>query len=376
MKLMQPLSSVNVLEANDSSLTTAETLKVLILGPSLNQQGGMASVEKLIVHRIGDGIEVRHISTHEDGSIFRRLWIFQLALRQFLAGLLKNEVDLIHVHVSEKGSVFRAAVWVLLARLFGKPVVMHAHGCEFHQFHETLPKFVRHVVNWVFQQCACFIALSQSWREYYITHCELSPNRVVAFANPVSLPEQIPNRQGAEVVHFVCLGRVGHRKGSFDLLQAFAELSPEQKQRAKLRLAGDGEVKEAQSLADKLGIAPYVECLGWLNSDQCGKLLAESDVFVLPSYNEGLPMAMLEAMSWGLPVISTPVGGIPEVVIPHENGLLVNPGNSQELVDAMQILIEDEDLRLNLGRAARDQVTPLDVEAYCSRLASVYREIK
>ena len=86
-------------------------------------------------------------------------------------------------------------------------------------------------------------------------------------------------------------------------------------------------------------------------------------------------MAMLEAMGWGLPVLSTPVGGIPEVLISNQNGILVNPGNIQELTEAMQLLLENEDLRINFGQSARKQVEPLNIEDYRSRLGNIYRSI-
>jgi glycosyltransferase involved in cell wall biosynthesis len=104
-------------------------------------------------------------------------------------------------------------------------------------------------------------------------------------------------------------------------------------------------------------------------------MLAKADVFVLPSYNEGLPMALLEAMSWGLPVITTPVGGIPEVVSNTQNGLLVTPGDIQQLSEAMQSLIKEEKLRLSLGSAARISVAPLDVKDYFGSLKSIYHSV-
>lgn len=380
MKFMKILSSfqslADVTESGNINFDSRpEKIKVLMLGPSLNHQGGMASVEKLLVAHITDGIQVQHISTYEEGSALHRFWIFQRALYQLLAKLWKKEVDVIHVHFSERASVFRAVIWILLARLFRKPIVMHSHGCEFHTFYAATPKLAKQLINWSFQQSACFIALSDSWQNYYITHCKLSSKNVVVLINPVKLPMQVPDRRDVKVVNFVCLGRVGQRKGSFDLIRAFANLSIEQQQRAKLLLAGDGEVEEAQKLADNMGIATHVECLGWLSAQSCSQLLAKSDVFVLPSYAEGLPMAMLEAMGWGLPVLSTPVGGIPEVLISNQNGILVNPGNIQELTEAMQLLLENEDLRINFGQSARKQVEPLNIEDYRSRLGNIYRSI-
>jgi glycosyltransferase involved in cell wall biosynthesis len=99
-------------------------------------------------------------------------------------------------------------------------------------------------------------------------------------------------------------------------------------------------------------------------------------VFILPSYNEGLPMALLEAMSWGLPVITTPVGGIPELVISGTNGLLVNPGDIAGLSAALQSLVASEQLRLQLGNAARATVMPFEIGKYFSQLASVYMQCR
>ena len=368
-------SLVDVKEAIDLNLGSNRTkIKVLMLGPSLNHQGGMASVQKLLMHLTSE-TEVQHISTYEEGSAFHRFWIFLVALSKLFGKLWRNQVDILHVHFSERASVFRAVIWILIARLFRKPIMMHSHGAQFDTFYDSVPQFIQKVINWSFQQCSCLIALSQSWQDYYITHCKLSPEKVLVLINPVQLPTQIPERRNVQVVCFVCLGRVGQRKGSFDLLNAFAKLPIAKQQKAKLILAGDGEVEEARRLSKKLGIANYVECLGWMNAESCSQLLATSDVFVLPSYAEGLPMAILEAMSWGLPVISTPVGGIPEVIISNQHGILVEPGNIPKLTEAMQILLDNEDLRINLGKSARKQVEPLDIQDYRSRLACIYRNI-
>ncbi len=98
-------------------------------------------------------------------------------------------------------------------------------------------------------------------------------------------------------------------------------------------------------------------------------------MFILPSYNEGLPLAILEAMGWSLPIISTPVGGIPELVISHKNGLLVTPGNIKQLSSAMELLIENENLRLFLGSNARKNVEPLDIKNCSIRLADIYNSL-
>ena len=205
--------------------------------------------------------------------------------------------------------------------------------------------------------------------------CSSDLKQVVVFPNPTELPAQIPDRTDTSSIKLGFFGRVGSRKGTFDLIKAFAQIPDALKGKAELIIAGDGDIEEARRLAQTLNLENSIQFLGWIDSQTRDKLLADIDVFVLPSYNEGLPMALLEAMGWGLPVIVTPVGGIPELITSTENGLLINPGDVQKLSEAMQKLIESESLRLSLGNAARETVTPFDIKTYCSQLYEIYDSV-
>jgi glycosyltransferase involved in cell wall biosynthesis len=348
-------------------------IQVVMLGPSLNQQGGMATVEKLIAYYPSPDVEISHISTHEEGSITRRLIVFGLTFVRLLEKLIQGKLDILHLHVSEGGSVLRIALLALMGFLLRKPVILHTHGCEFHLFYDRLPSVGKWAVSSIFRHCDYVITLSNSWRQYYISACNLAPDRVIVLYNPVEVPKQLPVRAGTSKVHFVFLGRIGHRKGAFDLVRAFSSLPPEHQMKVELTLAGDGEVESLQELVHLLGLQNQVHLLGWINIEQRNQLLSQADVFVLPSYNEGLPVALLEAMAWRLAVITTPIGGIPEMIKHEQNGILVQPGAIEQIVQAMQTLIENPSLRLSLAKAARLQVVSLDIDHYFNRLLSIYR---
>jgi glycosyltransferase involved in cell wall biosynthesis len=352
-------------------------LKVMMLGPSLEEKGGMGSVGTLILNSAQGDVQIQHISTW-DGEASRksslhRFKVFTWAVTLFLWKLFLGEVDVVHIHLAERGSILRKSILALIAMAFRKPIFMHAHGCEFHSFHAKLPDGIKHIVNWILQQCTYLLALSESWKDYYVTHCGLTAEQVVVLPNPVEIPDSVPERTNSQKIKFAFLGRIGKRKGAFDLLEAFAKLAPEYREKSELVLAGIGELEQARSLAESLDIERHITFAGWVDPTGRSQLLSKADVFLLPSYNEGLPMALLEAMSWGLPAITTPVGGIPEVVTHNETGLLVDPGDVQQLTEALQSLIEDESLRLKLGSAARQRVTPLDVKHYSCSLHELYR---
>ncbi|HEY9612923.1 glycosyltransferase family 4 protein [Allocoleopsis sp.] len=348
-----------------------------MLGPSLEEKGGMGSVESLILDSSPVELQIQHLTTWDGEpsrqSSLHRLKVFTWALIIFLGKLLQRQVDVIHIHFSERGSALRMSILTLIAMAFRKPVITHAHGCEFHTFHDELPQGMKQVLNWILQRCTYLIALSESWKDFYINNCDLTAEQVVVLPNPVEIPENVPERSNShKKINIVFLGRIGKRKGVFDLLEAYAKVAPEQRKKSELILAGIGQVEQANHLAERLYLKEHVAFAGWVDSAKRSELLSQADVFLLPSYNEGLPMALLEAMSWGLPVITTPVGGIPEVITHNETGLLVNPGDVQQLAEALQSLIENESLRLELGSAARQRVAPLDVKIYSRSLSELY----
>ncbi len=354
-------------------------MKVLLLGPTLTQQGGMASVEKLILRVMKNhpDVEIEHLTTHDEGTPIHRSGVFLTALTRLLERLLTQPIDVVHLHVSERGSIVRSWLLIAIATLFNTPLLLHTHGCEFHTFFEQSPGWVRALTRWGFQQATQVIVLSQSWETYYRERCRLSADQVQVLYNPVDVAQTVPDRNTrGGTVNVLFAGRVGQRKGAFDLLQAVAQLSPETRRRVRLRLAGDGAIETAQQLSKTLGLSQQVEILGWVSTSDLARLLAEADIFALPSYNEGLPMAILEAMSWGLPVVTTPVGGIPEVVRSHHNGWLVKPGDTTALATALGQLVQHPEQRLSLGQAARETVLPFDLEVYAHQLFDLYGTLR
>ncbi|RCJ32942.1 glycosyl transferase family 1 [Nostoc minutum NIES-26] len=350
-------------------------LKILMLGSSLEQNGGIATFEKLIIKYAPTEIEIQHITSHDEGSIAHRLIIFCQALGKFFWKLIFEQTDIIYLQISERANIFRKSIFALIAFLFRKPVLLHAHGAEFHLTYSRLPKWAKQLLSGIFRRCSGLIVLSKTWKDYYVINLGLNPQQVFVLPNPAELPVEIPQRSNADRVTLLFCGRVGQRKGTFDLIEAFANLPVEQKNCTKLIIAGDGDIEQGRKLVEKLNLTKHITFAGWVNSEQRDKLLAEVDIFILPSYNEGLPMAILEAMSWGLPVITTPVGGIPELVVPNENGLLVKPGDIQQLSAAILSLITNEELRLIMGRTARERVMPYDIKNYVNSLLSVYKSV-
>jgi glycosyltransferase involved in cell wall biosynthesis len=348
-------------------------VRVLQFGPSLAVRGGISSVEQLICDYLPPYVSMRHIPTMEEGSALTKASVFARAVQVLRRSLESLDPTIIHIHVASRGSTLRKVILAEMVARAGRPLVMHAHGSEFDLFHRKLPAAVRRNVNRTLQRANVFITLSTQWRDFYVEECEISPSQIVVLPNPVRVPAEIPDRAARDTVQFLHLGRLGERKGAYDLVNAFAGLPEGLRNRARLVMAGDGDVDGVRRMAEPLG--RQVEVHSWINSHERDLLLERSDVFALPSRAEGVPMALLEAMAHGLPAITSPVGGIPDVFRNGVDGALVTPGDVPQIRAAMTKLITDDAHRLAAGRAARERARAFDVHVYARRLADIYQRI-
>lgn len=350
--------------------------KIVMIGAPFDAMGGMSSVVN--VYRsagLFDRFPIINIPTHCDGNVFEKLWIVLTAYSHFFSLLLFGCVRLLHVHVASRASFWRKSIFFILAFMFGVPTILHLHGAEFAIFYEKECGSMRKLfVRYVFDKVSRVVVLSLTWKTW-VQGISKNPH-VEMIYNPVLLPAQT----NASLVHrmgtVLFLGQLGKRKGVYDLLEAAARVAAVHSG-FRLLLGGDGELKQVRLRVEELGISDKVELLGWVKGGDKESYLAEAMIYVLPSYNEGLPMSVLEAMAAGLPVLSTPVGGIPEAVTDGVEGFLVEPGDIDALVARLNQLLETPDLAHRMGEAARRKVeSTFSSDAVLPCLERLYKELE
>lgn len=347
---------------------------VLMVGTDLAGMGGIRTVvEGYVQAGLFEKIACTYVATHRPGSHWTKLVAAATGWTRVAWRLATLDAPLVHVHLSSRASFWRKAVVCLLARLARRPYLLHVHGSEFADFYEECSPVARRIVRGVLARADLVLALSEAWR---VTLERISPRaRIEVLMNAVPLPALEDLRPAGESQPtLLFLGEIAPHKGVCELAHAFARVT-ERFPRLNLVYAGTGSaMEEVRRLPAQLQLEDRIECTGWLEAERKRAVLAAATIFVLPSYVEGMPMALLEAMSWGLPTIATAVGGVPEVVTHQVNGLLIKPGDVDALADAIARLMSDSLLRERLGNAARETVTTrFSLHAAFERLLEIYR---
>lgn len=319
--------------------------KVLVIGTSSKTRGGITAVINAYqTTNLWKEWNCVWLETHIDRSNVLKILFFLKSFLKYIVQLPK--ASLIHVHLSAPVSAIRKYPFLFLARIFKVPIIIHFHAFS---TDSTVDKKYFRLYNKIFNIANTIIVLSESWKQGLIKDLNIDSRKIQILYNPC--PRIINSQEIKKTNTVLYAGTLDDRKGYKDLIYSFSNIAlfyPEW----KLCFAGNGEISEGKKLAKDLNIQHQVVFEGWVYGNKKHKLFEEARLFCLPSYAEGFPMAVLDAWSYGLPVITTPVGGIPDVAVDGENMLLFNPGDIEVLSEKLKNMISNQDLRDKISEAS------------------------
>lgn len=348
-------------------------VKVLMCGSDLSVCGGMVSVIKnYLNYNNWEKYNIIYIPTHiEKNKIIVLLYFLQAYIR-ILIRALKGDFQIAYFHTAERGSFFRKAILVRTLRKLGIKTVMHHHAAEFESFYESLPDKKKKFVGDMLQRADLNIVLSNRLINM-ITGKSPQANVKVLY-NAVETYESNPYNSEAQNILF--LGRLGERKGTYDLLKVIKQLDEKLPKKVQFYLCGDGDVESVRNKIAEYGIEHRISHIGWIDGEQKKKFFEKAMINVLPSYNEGLPMSILETMAHGIPNISTNIASIPEVIREGENGFMITPGDLDKLAEDIMMLVDDETLRLKISKQAWEDINKeFALDAHISKLKNYLMDI-
>jgi len=352
--------------------------KILIVGPDLSLPGGVAHhVKTLLASPLNKNFELDYFKVGmslKDNPILIFLRFMFTPVR-FLWKIWCFWPDVIHLNPSfDSKSLRRELNIIVLCKLHGRSTVVQFHGGNISNLVKNgkIPIYVKLILKLADH----FVLLTRLQQQPLLRYC--SASRMTVIPNMIDTRMfHNSNRNHNGRYKILYMSKLESKKGIFDVLET-VELVINRFSNTKFLFAGDGPDKEkAKLLCCENGFEDHVKFLGYLPDQKKVNFLARGDIFLFPShYQEGMPYALLEAMAAGLPVIASSTGGIPEIIEHNKNGLLIQPGQSVVLAQAINNLLENHCLRKEFGEKNRYKAeTEYDIKVVCEKFNKLYRQL-
>jgi glycosyltransferase involved in cell wall biosynthesis len=338
--------------------------------------GGMGSIMAYLASLQQDPsgqFDLKRLETRGGGSIALSPFFLALAVSRIFVEASRGRLAVVHLNLAERGSVYRKAVLLAATKLAGGRVLLHLHAAQIVQFHASMGTAGRAMLRWMFRSADQCVVLGEVWRRWVIDTFAVRANRIGIIYNGVPATVTKPRARSAEgPFRLLFVGNLLERKGVKDLLRAFA--TPEITARGiVLTMAGGGPIDTYRAMAAELGIGDRVSFPGWVSQEEARSFMVNSDALILPAYDEGLPLVILEALASRTPVICTPVGSIPEVLEDRHTALFVTPGHEAGIAAAIVALHDQPEIGGTLSAAGAALYERLfTMEAFARSVGSLY----
>lgn len=352
------------------------SIKVLTCGNHPKINGGITSVISQI--RSYDwkqqNIDMDFIPTYYGGNAVNKTMGFIIAYLQLVFRFITNKPDIVHVHMSYKGSFYRASIIQRLSKKFGIKTIIHLHGSTFKDWFDSIDKAEQDKVKYLFESANATIVLGDKW--YKIVRDIAPKANLTILNNAVHISEKNASWDD-NCFKVLFMGVLIERKGVSDLIEA-AKILKEQNRLGNIRIVIAGTGSDEDFLKKKVSdycLENFVEFAGWVSGDLKEKYYLDSQMLVLPSYNEGLPVAILEAMSYGMPIISTNVGDIELAVKDSENGYLINPGDIDAIAKCIDLISSSKDKYCRMANKSKQLARSLfSDKVFFDKLITIYTQ--
>lgn len=332
-----------------------EQMNVLMVGVGPKRVGGMWTVAEQYINsrEFNDKVNLTYIATSTNGSMLTRFLYMVLGYIKILWVLNTRPIDIVHIHMAEKGSTFRKGRVAKWARNKNKKVIIHLHAGPFMAWYKTVQKDKQETIKGIFHYADRVFVLGEYWKRELT---EIMPDKkMVVVYNGVNCPEE--NAYNINAKNIVYFGVMRREKGVYDLINAIKMINDQLSKETKVILCGNDLEGDILEVIEKAGLKERFKLPGWVSGKEKEEIYHNAMIDVLPSYYEGLSMTVLEAMALGIPVITTDISTMPEVL--GENGILVNPGDYKDLSKAIMSLLNSDNLRMTASKEEFNRATKM-----------------
>lgn len=350
----------------------SDTKKVCMIVPNKMVQGGIAAVVNgYSGSKLEKDYNVIYVESYKDGGKLAKLFKGICGYFKFAKVLLIDKPDIVHIHSSFGPSFYRKLPFIYMASWAKKPIVNHIHGSEFDNLYTNASERKKNLVHNAWEKCDRFIVLSESWKEKFSV--VIPTDKMTVIENYSVLKTDVNRAECNNQILF--LGAINKMKGCYDMvdvIERVVKVIPN----VKMVIAGYGEIEQIKEKIDVKNLSDRFIFPGWVRDNEKDELLKTSDIFFLPSYTEGMPMSILDAMGYALPIVSTNIGGIPKIVHEGENGFMCEPGDIDGFSNAVIKLLTDEKLLKDMGKESFEIIkNGYSLENHIDLIENVYEKL-
>lgn len=347
-------------------------MRVLMVGVDKNRIGGMWTVASNYINNetFNRNVCLYYVATSTCGSKLRRVYKMAEGYLQILFHLLFHKVDIVHLHMAEKGSVYRKGLVVYLSKLFHKKVIIQMHAGPIMHWYNTLSHKQRWIVKKIFDLSDRMLVLGEFWKEQLQTI--VSDKKIRILYNGSECPTRNPYNVNGENIVF--MGLLKKEKGVYDLINAIEQIHKNLPENVKFVLCGKDANNSVTNYVEKKGLQNRIQLPGWIDVEQRRILFEETQICILPSYFEALSMTVIEAMCYGIPMITTNISTMSELLGQEID--LVEPGDVDALAKQILKWTQDPELRKKLSEIEFERAKTLfSVERMIDMTLCLYREL-
>lgn len=314
--------------------------KILTIGPQYSEKGGIASVVKSYMPMFE---KFNFIASYVSGNLIKKASYFLLSILKLIYYCIFKNITIVHIHTASNIDFKRSAVYVRISKFFKKKVILHIHGGKFGEYYKTNSNYVKKICN----KCDCLATVSNYFVNFLVNN-NLN-NTVHLIPNAVNEPLSHKVLGRNKIINLLYMGRIDDNKGIFILLEVLANNKSVFNEKIKLNIAGNGEIERMNRFIADNRISELVSYHGWVDEKKKGELLSNSDIYIHLSEFESFGISILEAMSYGLPIITTAVGGITDLVKDNFNGITIKRDNKIGIAEAIIHLANNKYTREKYG---------------------------
>lgn len=349
-------------------------IKILTIGPDYkNLKGGIASLLKTYET---NNSNFMFKETYSSENNILNIFLFPIKFINILIFLIFNKnYKIIHIHGASKISFYRKYfIFIFLKYILKRKIIYHIHGGAYDKFYFTSNKVVKFFIKNMMEKSDSIICLSEYWKIYFSTTFKLKDINILN--NSIEIPKKKVLNKDHNIINLLYLGKISKSKGIFDLIEVINENKEYLNNKIILTIAGDEDTPSIDNLIMKYNINHIIKFIGWVEGQKKIDLLLYNDISILPSYHEGLPITLLEAMSYKMPIIATPVGGIPEILKDDYNGITIKAGEKESIFDSIVYFIDNKSKINEYGNNSFNIINNYLPNEVNKKLLSIYKKVQ